>query len=71
MISNIYSVVNQEPPCLTSHSTTVSYADHCQREGRTEEFKQTMETAVDVVNYWLGEEHILLCDIFESLADYY
>jgi hypothetical protein len=55
MISNIYSVVNQEPPCLTSHSTTVSYADHCQREGRTEEFKQTMETAVDVVNYWLGE----------------
>ena len=40
-------------------------------ENKIEEYKKSIEKNLEILDYWIGEDHPQLCPLYDSLADYY
>ena len=47
------------------------YLAYCLKKSQTDLYKQTINTALDNLIFWCGQDHVSVCDIYESLSDFY
>lgn len=68
---NIYEMTNLEPPNSYSHAITINYLKHMLKAKKEDDFKRVIEEYIEILCYWVGEDHLFLCSVYELLSDYY
>lgn len=51
------SLVNEEPPSAATLKITNNYLGSLLVAKEDKKFEQTIEKALEIVNFWLGENH--------------
>ena len=53
-----------EPPTYYSHEITFQYLNRCLQAKDIENYKAAVGDTIEILNYWLGEDHPYLCEIY-------